>query len=82
MTRTIAQRELRNANAKIIDAVASGESFLVTRHGAPVAEIRPARATRSTFVDRAEISALAVANIRMDHRSFRADLDAALDQGL
>jgi len=43
--RTIAQRELRNENAKVIEAVTAGETFIVTRHGEPVAELRPAELT-------------------------------------
>jgi prevent-host-death family protein len=39
--KTITQRELRNDNAKVIEGVAAGESFIVTRNGVPVAEIRP-----------------------------------------
>jgi len=31
MARTIAQRELRNENAKLMDAVAAGETFVVTQ---------------------------------------------------
>ena len=45
MARTIAQRELRNENAKVIEAVTAGETFIVTRHGEPVAELRPAELT-------------------------------------
>ena len=41
MSRTIPQRELRNQNAQIIDAVASGATFIITRNGEPVAELRP-----------------------------------------
>ncbi len=41
MARTIPQRELRNESAKLMDAVAAGETFVVTRHGEPVAELRP-----------------------------------------
>jgi len=33
MAKTIAQRQLRNDNAKVIEAVAAGESFVVTRNG-------------------------------------------------
>jgi prevent-host-death family protein len=81
MTRTIAQRELRNDNAKVIDAVAAGETFVVTRNGEPVAELRPLTANRRTFISRAEVAALAVANVRIDRDRFRADSDAAIDQG-
>ena len=82
MARTIAQRELRNENAKVIEAVAAGETFVVTRNGEPVAELRPIRAGRRTFISRAEVAALAAADVRIDHRQFRADLDRLIDQGL
>ena len=39
--RTISQRELRNDNAAVMRAVEAGESFLVTRNGAPVAVVKP-----------------------------------------
>ena len=81
MARTIAQRELRNDNAKVIEAVSAGETFIVTRNGEPVAELRPLRAGRRTFISRAEVAALAAANVRIDVEQFRADLDAAIDQG-
>lgn len=41
MSTTIPQRDLRNHNAQIIDRVAAGESFTVTRDGVPVAEVIP-----------------------------------------
>jgi prevent-host-death family protein len=82
MARTIAQRDLRNENAKVIDAVTAGETFVVTRNGEPVAELRPIRAGRRTFITRDEVASLAAAAIRIDHRRFRADLDGLIDQGL
>jgi prevent-host-death family protein len=82
MAQVIAQRELRNQNAKVIDAVAAGESFIVTRNGEPVAELRPIRAGRRVFISRDEVAALAAANVRIDHHKFRADLDRAIDQTL
>lgn len=39
--RQITQRELRNDNAKIIREVEQGETFVVTRHGVPVARVSP-----------------------------------------
>lgn len=39
--KTIGQRELRNDNASVIDAVERGEAFTVTRRGVPVAQIVP-----------------------------------------
>lgn len=82
MSRTIAQRELRNNNAKVIDAVAAGETFVVTRNGEPVAELRPLRAGRRMFVTRDEVAAMATAGVRIDRHQFRADLDDAVDQSL
>lgn len=82
MTRTIAQRELRNDNAKVMDAVTAGESFVVTRNGEPVAELRPLRSGRRTFISREEVAGLAAAEVRIDRHQFRADLDGLIDQGL
>jgi prevent-host-death family protein len=82
MVRTIAQRELRNENAKVIEAVTEGVTFVVTRNGEPVAELRPIKASRRSFISRAEVAALAAAAVRIDHRQFRADLDRSIDQGL
>lgn len=42
--RTITQRELRNDNAQVIRAVEQGESFVVTKHGIPVAHLTPVTA--------------------------------------
>ncbi len=82
MAKTIAQRELRNENAKVIEAVKAGETFVVTRNGEPVAELRPLRAGRSVFISREEVTALAAADVRIDRHQFRADLDQVIDQGL
>jgi prevent-host-death family protein len=76
MPKTIAQRELRNDNAKVIDAVVAGESFVVTRNGVPVAELRPITTARRTFVT------LFVAGPRIDRHQFRADSDRIIDQSL
>lgn len=80
MAKTIAQRDLRNDNAKVMEAVTAGETFIVTRNGEPVAELRPIRHRRRTFVSRGEIDEMAAAGLRIDHRRFRADLDRAFDQ--
>ncbi len=82
VARTIPQRELRNANAQVIAAVAAGESFVVTRNGVPVAELRPIERMRRSFVPRAELTALAAAGPHIDLAQFRADLDGAIDQRL
>jgi prevent-host-death family protein len=41
MTETIGQRQLRNDNADIMRRVEQGESFIITRHGRPVADLTP-----------------------------------------
>jgi prevent-host-death family protein len=81
MSRVIAQRDLRNQNAQILAAVEAGASFVVTRNGAPVAELRPLARGRRPFVSRAEIATLA-AGPRIDAAAFRRDLDAAIEQNL
>lgn len=48
MQREITQRELRNESGAIIRAIDSGESFVVTRNGVPVAEMTPVRRRKST----------------------------------
>ena len=82
MTRVISQRELRNDTAGVIEAVAAGDSFVITRNAVPVAELHPVRTTRPAFVSKKELVALAAAGPRIDHEGFRADLDRIVDQGL
>ena len=82
MSRIIAQRDLRNQNARILAAVEAGESFVVTRNGTPVAELRPLARGRRPLVPRAEIATVAAAGPRIDAAAFRRDLDAALDQSV
>ena len=82
MSTVIPQRELRNNNAAIIAAVASGESFVVTRNGTPVAELHPVPTARRRFVPKAELLAVASRGPHLDAARFREDLDAAFDQEL
>jgi prevent-host-death family protein len=82
VSRTIAQRELRNQNAQILDAVEAGESFVVTRNGEPVAELRPLVRGRRQFVSKAEIAKLAAEGPHLDATAFRRDLEQAIDQNL
>lgn len=82
MAKSIAQRELRNQNAKVMDAVVAGEAFVITRNGEPVAELRPMSRERRTFVPREEIAALGARGVRIDRAKFRADIDRVVDQGL
>jgi prevent-host-death family protein len=82
MAKTIAQRELRNDNAKVIEAVVAGESFVITRNGVPVAELRPIQSARRTFVPRAQLLALAATGPHIDRERFSTDLDRVVDQHL
>jgi len=58
VTTVIAQRELRNNNAGILDRVEAGESFTVTRRGIPVADVVPhvTRARPPMFANTAEVA--------------------------
>jgi prevent-host-death family protein len=82
MPKTIAQRDLRNDNAKVMDAVVAGETFVVTRNGVPVAELRPLENARRALVPKVELLALATGGPRLDARGFRRDLDRVIDQSL
>jgi prevent-host-death family protein len=78
----IAQRELRNQSAQILAAVEAGAAFVVTRHGVPVAELRPFTGGRHRLVPRAAIAAAASAGPPIDAPAFRRDLDEAISQHL
>jgi prevent-host-death family protein len=80
--KTIPQRELRNDNAKIIDAVAAGETFVVTRNGVPVAELRPVRERRARLVARTAVIEIGAHGPHIDATRFRDDLSRVADQGL
>ena len=82
MSRVIAQRQLRNDNAAVIAAVLAGETFVITRAGTPVAELRPVAPERRRFVPRADIAAAFAASPRINARRLREDLDLAIDQRL
>jgi prevent-host-death family protein len=77
MTRTITQRELRNDSGAVLRAVESGETLTVTRHGTPIAELRPVG--RARLVPRAAIARARHAAPRVDAAQFRSDLDAVVD---
>ncbi|WP_026928690.1 type II toxin-antitoxin system Phd/YefM family antitoxin [Glycomyces tenuis] len=71
---TISQRELRNNSAAVMNALERGESFILTRNGMPVGEVRPysrhRKFTASELVERA--SKLP----RLDYERMRAEADA------
>lgn len=78
MERTITQRELRNDNAKIIRALESGTSYIITRNGVPVGRLTPV--ARRTFVPATELMESAAHLPPIDFNKFRADIDAFVDQ--
>lgn len=80
MSELITQRELRNDSGRIMRALDEGQSFVVSRAGVPVGELRPLR--RRRFVDARAAVELAKGGPRVDFAALRADLDAAADQGL
>jgi prevent-host-death family protein len=72
-------RRLRNHTGDVLRRVERGESVVVTRHGVPVAELRP--------LPRPRLSATSLlARWRgvpvVDRVAFRADVDAVLDPAL
>lgn len=82
MVKTIAQRELRNENARVIDEVESGVTFVVTRNGVPVAELRPIQKPRRSLVSKSDVLTLAANGPKIDRTQFMADLDRYVDQEL
>ena len=80
MSETINQRELRNASAKVLRDVQAGQTFVITRNGEPVAELRPLQPRR--FVSREALSQAAVRMNRIDAHRFRADIATVVNQSI
>jgi len=78
--REITQRELRNNSGTIMRELDHGESFVVTRNGAPVGELSPVR--RRQFVQAATVLAVFASSAPIDQARFRADVDRVLDQSI
>lgn len=73
----ITQRELRNQSGEIMRALDDGESFVVTRNGAPVGELTPVRRREFIARDRV-IEAFGRAPV-LDADRLRADLGEHVD---
>ncbi|MGH7882355.1 MAG: type II toxin-antitoxin system Phd/YefM family antitoxin [Candidatus Dormibacteraceae bacterium] len=73
----ITQRELRDHSGKIIEDLNGGQSFVVTRNGKPVAELKP---FERPFTTRDEFLAAFANASQIDTESFWADVDAFVDQ--
>lgn len=78
--KTISQRKLCNDFKIVIRKVQAGETFLITRNGEPIAELRPFR--RGRFVSRAVIAQAATRAPRIDASRLRGDIDTIIDQSL
>ena len=80
MTEQISQRELRNDSGRVMRALDQGESFVITRNGTPVGELRPLR--RHRFVSASTAVAMFKSAPRVDAAALRRDLDEVSDQDL
>ncbi len=80
MTEQISQRELRNDSGRIMRALDDGQTFVVTRNGRPVGELRPLR--RDRFVDAVTVVEVFRHAPRLDWQSMREDIDQQLDQDI
>jgi len=80
MSREITQRELRNESGEIMRELDRGESFVVTRNGAPVGELSPVR--RRQFVPLAVALKAFGGAAAIEPGRFRRDIDRVLDQSI
>ena len=78
MAETISQRELRNDSGRIMRGLDDGTSYVVTRNGAPVGELRPLR--RTSMVDARVVVEAFRGAPAVDPERFRRDLDRVVDQ--
>jgi antitoxin (DNA-binding transcriptional repressor) of toxin-antitoxin stability system len=78
MAKTITQRELRNTSGRIMRELDRGVTFVVTRNGVPVGELRPL--PRRRFVPAADVRAAFAGAASLDPVRFRRDLDLLADQ--
>ena len=76
----ISQRELRNDNGRIMRALDDGQTFVVTRNGRPVGELRPLH--RHRFVDAVTVIEAFRRAPRLNWQRMREDIDQKLDQDI
>jgi antitoxin (DNA-binding transcriptional repressor) of toxin-antitoxin stability system len=74
----ISQRELRNDSGRIMRALDDGKTFVVTRNGRPVGELRPLR--RDRFVDAVTVVEVFRHAPQLDWHRVREDIDHHVDQ--
>lgn len=81
MATMIAQRELRNNNADILNRVEAGESFIVTRNGVAVADVVPhvSDSKPPTFPKTVDLTAQrrAARTLALDREAWVHDIRAA-----
>ena len=77
--RTVTVRDLRNRGGEVLAAVERGDSFVVTRDGVEVAELRP---LRRRGLSAAELVARFRHAPQVDPDRLRQDIDETLDQRL
>lgn len=73
----ITQRDLRSRYAEIMDAVEHGETFTVTRSGAPIGDLVPLQ--RRRHVTREQFTAMSENAPVIDAERFRSDLESGMD---
>jgi antitoxin (DNA-binding transcriptional repressor) of toxin-antitoxin stability system len=78
VTEQISQRELRNDSGRIMRALDDGQSFVVTRHGRPVGELRPLR--RDRLVDAVTVVQMFRHAPQLDWERVRQEIDQHVDQ--
>ena len=79
MLTELTQRELRNNSGAIMRALDRGESFVITRNGVPVGELRPIE--RRRLVAAETVTAMFATAPPVDGERFRGDVHQWTDQG-
>ncbi len=80
MIKTITWRELSSISSDVMRTLADGHTFIVTRHGEPVAELHPTR--RNRFVDTQRAREVFGEAPQLDADAFGCDIDAAIEQSI
>jgi len=80
MVERISQPELRNDSGRIMRGLDEGKSFIVSRNGTPVGELRPLR--RHRFVSAHAAVEMFRDAPRVDAATLRHDIDDLVDQDL
>lgn len=78
MPKEVTEGELRNNSRKIMRALDRGESFLVTRNGVPIGELRSLRGRQWVRAD--VVFAVFGESPPIDPERFRVDLERWVDE--